>query len=432
MIFRHMSESTLASTLAFADKGARALGLDDEMTERLLAFDREIVVTYPVRLDSGKVVNFKGMRIQHNGARGVYKGGIRYSPAVDLDDTRALAMLMTWKCALFSLPLGGAKGSVICSPERMSKGELERLSRGYAIAMRDVFGPGKDVPAPDVKTDEQVMAWMFDTLSRAEGRTIAGAFTGKPDYLLGSKGRKGATGLGVAYSARECASRLDVNLRRATAVIQGLGKVAYSTAKSLHEMGVRVVAMSDSTGAIYYGEGIDPDELRAALHTEGKTSKIRDLDLGKALDGKYGGAKKLSNEELLTLECDMLVPAAIEGVINAKNADDVHAKFVVEGANGPTTVEGDEILCERKVTVVPDILANAGGVVVSSFELSQNLQELYWTEDKVLGELEKRIIDTFAEAWMRAKKGNTSLRESSYGLAIDRVANAMNARGVMF
>jgi len=393
------------------------LKLDPNVVNVLKHPRRVITVSVPVKMDDGTVKVFTGYRVQHFRARGPYKGGIRYHPSVDLDEVKALAMWMTWKCAVVDIPYGGAKGGVMCNPKEMSKGELERMTRRYTAMLADDIGPYKDVPAPDVYTDAQTMAWIMDTYSQFKGYLVPEVVTGKPVHVGGSEGRAEATGRGVAISAREAAKSVGISLNGATVAVQGYGNVGVSAAKVLHQMGCKLIAASDSRGGVYQPTGMDPVAL--AKHKE-KTGTVL----------RFGNSKQITNEELLEMECDILVPAALENVITKENAPRVKARIVCEGANGPTTPEADEILHKRGVFVVPDILANAGGVTVSYFEWTQNLRREYWSEEEVNRKLEQKMVKAFGEVLEIYKKHNVHMRTAAYMLGVGRVAEAFKTLGL--
>jgi glutamate dehydrogenase/leucine dehydrogenase len=378
---------------------------------------RTLIVSMPIRMEDGSVKVFQGVRVQHNNARGPYKGGIRYHPNVTVEEVTALAMLMTWKCAVVDLPYGGAKGGVVCNPKEMTKTELERLTRRYTSMIYELIGPLVDIPAPDVYTDSQTMAWIMDTYSQMKGYQVPEVVTGKPVSLLGSLGRNEATSRGVAISVRETAKYLNKPLKDARIAIQGFGNVGGFAAQILHEMGARIVAVSDSKGGIYSPNGLDP---RSVMEHKNRTGSVVGFD----------GAKTISNEELLTLKCDFLIPAALENQITAANAERIQASAIVEGANGPTTPEADKILYERGVLVVPDILANAGGVTVSYLEWVQNLKRETWTLDEVNSKLEGKIVSAYASVVEMARKYEVSLRDGAMLLAVGRVAEAIKLLGI--
>jgi glutamate dehydrogenase (NAD(P)+) len=399
----------------FFHRSADRLGLADHMREVLASSYRELAVQIPIRMDDGRVIVFRGFRIQHNGARGPYKGGIRYHESADLDEVRALAALMTWKNALIDVPFGGAKGGVQCEPGVMSQSELQRLTRRFTGMISHLIGVNRDIPAPDMGTNAQTMAWMMDEYGKKNGYS-PGIVTGKPVELGGSPGREEATGRGVVICARESAKRLGMPFRDARVAIQGFGNVGYWTAALAAEAGARVVAVSDVGGGTYNPAGLDLAAL--ARHNIEAVSVA-----------SFAGGESVSNEDLLELDCDILVPAAIHGVINTANADDLKAGLVVEAANGPTTPAADEMLRARGVTVVPDILANSGGVTVSYFEWVQNIQQFRWDVDDVNFQLKKRMTKAAGQVFTRAEETGTSLRDAAFDIAVERVANADKLRG---
>ncbi len=393
------------------------LNIKDAYRLRLESCERELTVNFPVRMDDGTVKVFTGFRVQHNDTRGPAKGGLRYHPDVTLDETRALAALMTLKTAVVNIPYGGAKGAVVCNPKLMSQGELERLTRRYASEISILIGPEKDIPAPDVGTNPQVMAWIMDTYSMLKGYSVLGVVTGKPIEIGGSKGRLGATGRGCMVSAKLAANHLGISLNRATAVVQGFGNVAYSAAKLLAGEGCRIIAISDTKGGTYNPKGLDLESLPNYKKETGSVVGFMDTET-------------ISNTELLALPCDILVPAAIEDQIVKANAADIKARIIVEGANAPTTPEADKILNDNGVFVVPDILANAGGVVVSYFEWVQGLQAFFWSEDEVNRQLQTVMDNAFHEVLEMSRHEKVDMRNAAYMLAIKRIAAAMEARGI--
>jgi len=398
----------------FFHQSADRLGLRDDMREVLSTTYRELAVQVPLRMDDGKMVVLRGYRIQHNGARGPYKGGVRYHESADLDEVRALAALMTWKNALIDVPFGGAKGGVQCEPGLLSREELERLTRRFTDMISYIIGVTRDIPAPDMGTNAQVMAWMMDAYGKKNGYS-PGIVTGKPVELGGSPGREEATGRGVVICAREVARRKGVNFEGARVVIQGFGNVGYWTAKLGAEMGANVVAVSDVGGGVHNDKGLD----LAALERHLKDS----LSLA-----DFNGGDSVTNDELLELPCDILIPAAVHGVINTSNAGDIKAPIIVEAANGPTTPAADEMLNERGVTIAPDILANAGGVTVSYFEWVQNIQHFTWDADEVNDQLEKKMTRATDEVFESAAEGQ-SLRQAAFDISVKRVAHAAELRG---
>jgi len=399
------------------ETAAEKLGLDPGVVELLKHPRRVITVAVPVKMDDGTIKVFTGYRVQHNHVKGPYKGGIRFHPNVDLDEVKALAMWMTWKCAVMDIPYGGAKGGVVCNPKEMSKGELERLTRRYTTMIIDDIGPYKDVPAPYVYTDAQTSICIMDTYSSIKGYSVPEVVTGKPVSIGGSPGREGATGRGVAICVREAIKHLGTKLKDATVAIQGFGKVGASAALRIHEMGCRIIALSDSKGGIYCLEGIDPKKV---VEYKKKTQSVVGFEK----------CKPITNEELLELKCDVLIPAALENVITEANAAKVKAKLIAEGANGPTTPEADEILHKKGVFIVPDILANAGGVTVSYFEWIQNLHREHWTEEEVNSKLEAKMVKAFAEVLEIAKKNGVPMKTAAYMLGVGRVAEAFDKLGL--
>lgn len=403
------------------DRAAELLELPDGIRAILRTPNRELTVRFPVKLDDGSIEVFTGYRVQHNLARGPAKGGIRYHPQVDIDEVRALAMWMTWKCALVNIPYGGAKGGVIVDPSNLSLAELERLTRRFATEISILIGPEKDIPAPDVNTNAQIMAWIMDTISMHEGHTVPSVITGKPIGVGGSLGRNEATGRGVSLMVREWARTARQDLGRLDVVVQGFGNVGGVTAQLLDEMGCRVIAVSDATGGYVRRGGLDIAEMR-----DYATRHPRHL-----LDGYTApGVERLTNAELLELPCDVLVPAALENQITELNASRIHAKVVIEGANGPTTPDADAILEDRGITVVPDILANAGGVTVSYFEWVQGLQSFFWEEMDINAKLERIIVNAFDQVHAMAEERQVPLRLAAYLLAVRRVADASMTRGI--
>ena len=394
---------------------ADRLGLDAETRTLLTTPFRELRVEVPVRLDDGSLKVFLGYRIQHNGARGPAKGGIRYHPAVTVDEVRALAEAMTWKTSLVNIPFGGAKGGIACDPHAMSQRELERLTRKYTSRIQVILGPYRDVPAPDVNTNAQVMTWLFDEYSLHHGYTPA-CVTGKPVELGGSLGREQATGYGAAILVRELMRELGRPLAGATVALQGIGNVGSYAARALAREGCRILAVADSKGAVFSSKGID---LAALFPHKAATGKVQGL----------AGTEAISNGDLLELECDILIPAALECVIHRGNAERIRAKVIAEAANLPTTPEADEILQRRGIAVLPDILTSAGGVTVSYFEWTQNLQQHFWEESQVFAEMEKILVKAFRNVVERARSEKISYRTAAYTIAVERVARAEKLRG---
>lgn len=396
------------------------LKLSPDIHEKLKYPKRTLIVSIPIRLDDGSIKTFTGYRVQHSFERGPAKGGIRFHPDVDLDEVTALAMWMTWKCAVVNIPYGGAKGGVVCDPGKMSIGELERLTRRYISEIGIIIGPEKDIPAPDVGTNPQVMAWVMDTFSMNVGHCVPGVVTGKPLDIGGSLGRFEATGRGVVYITEEICKYLKMNLDHASIVVQGFGNVGSNAAAIFHKTGRKVIAVSDVKTGIYNPKGLDIDALLKHSRQTGSVAGFK-------------GGEMISNKELLELSCDILVPAAMENQITAENAPRIKAKIIVEGANGPTTPEADRILKGRGVFIVPDILANAGGVTVSYFEWVQSLQAYFWREDEVNQKLKHIIVDAFEsviKTYEKHKKEGLDMRTAAMMLGVSRVAEAARQRGL--
>lgn len=381
--------------------------------------ERELKVAVPVEMDDGSVQIFMGYRVQHSSSRGPCKGGIRFHPNVDIEEIKALAAWMTWKCAVVNIPYGGAKGGIQVDPEKLSEKELCRLTRRYTAAILPILGPEKDIPAPDVNTDARVMGWIMDTYSMFKGYAVPSVVTGKPIEIGGSLGRKEATGRGVTIVAEEAAFRIGLSMQKAKIAIQGFGNVGCTAAKIFYDKGYCVVAVSDESGGIYNKNGLDIPQV------------IQYMDRKKRMKGYFEkGVEEISNQNLLTLDVDILIPAAIENQITETIAKDVKAKIIVEGANGPTTIEADKILAEKGTVVVPDILANAGGVVVSYFEWVQNLQAIFWDEHEINSMLKKIMQRSAEEVYMQSEKNSVSLRVAAYMVALERVVKAKKIRGI--
>ncbi|MCR4398462.1 MAG: Glu/Leu/Phe/Val dehydrogenase [Firmicutes bacterium] len=411
--------SLLDTVTSVFEQAASKLNLDPGVRALIGSPEREIAVTIPVAMDDGGLATFRGYRVQHSSARGPYKGGIRYDTGVDLEEVRALAALMTWKCAVVDIPYGGAKGGICCDPKALSKRELERLTRGYVNMMDPLFGPQVDIPAPDVNTDETVMSWIVDERSERGALWSRASVTGKPLVLGGSRGRREATGRGVATAALHALRRLGMDPVGRTVAVQGFGKVGSWAAKFLHDAGCKVVAVSDVSCALFREEGFDVSLL---------TEHVSGAGAGLLQGYECEGMCEIPRADILTLDVDVLVPAALEGQITADNAGAVKARIIVEGANGPTEFAADEILAGHGITVVPDIVANAGGVVVSYFEWVQNLQCLQWSMDDVMARLDALMTKACDEVWNTAAREGCSLRTAAYMLAISRVAEAAAAR----
>jgi glutamate dehydrogenase (NAD(P)+) len=406
-------ESAITQFTAAADN----LGLDEDIREVLTKCKRELTVHFPVRKDDGTTDVYTGYRIHHNEARGPVKGGLRYHPDVDLDEVRALAMWMTWKCAVVNLPYGGGKGGVSVDPKTLSPRELEMLTRRFATEISSLIGPSKDVPAPDMGTNAQVMAWIMDTYSMHHGYTVSGVVTGKPVSVGGSMGREEATGKGLFYVIQETARARRMDLRECTVAVQGFGNVGSVVARFLAQAGAKVVGLTDVTGGVYNERGLDIDALW--------TFKKDRRPLAEATQGD-----EIGNSELLELPVDFLIPAALEGQIRGDNADRVRARVVVEGANGPTTPAADAILRDRGILVVPDIVANAGGVIVSYFEWVQDLQSFFWEDKEVDVKLHRLITTAYDAVVAKSLRDNLSLREAAMTVAVNRVVEAINIRGI--
>jgi glutamate dehydrogenase (NAD(P)+) len=408
----------LAAALAQFDAAADQLDLDEGVRETLRSPHRELTVRFPVRLDDGRVRVFTGYRVQHNVARGPAKGGLRFHPSTDLDEVRALAMWMTWKCALVNVPFGGAKGGVTCDPRAMSPRETEALTRRFATELEVLIGPDSDIPAPDVGTNAQTMAWIMDTVSMHRGYSVPGVVTGKPMAIGGSNGRADATGQGVVYTIEEAARRrLGIPLDGATAAVQGFGNVGEATARLLHQAGVRVVAITDIGGGVHRESGLDVPFLRRFMQERGTLAGAP-------------GTEPIDNEDLFGLDVDVLVLAAMEGQVTAANAGKVRARILAEGANGPTTPDADPILQDNGVVVIPDILCNAGGVIVSYYEWVQNRESLFWTPKLINGRLREAILAAAAAVWERADADGIDPRRAAHAIAVQRVAEATALRGL--
>jgi glutamate dehydrogenase (NAD(P)+) len=413
--------SAYATAQAQLRKVGSLLGLDSGLLEVLAHPKRELIVNFPVRMDDGTTRVFTGYRVQHNEARGPVKGGLRYSTMVNLDEVRALAMWMTWKCAVVNLPYGGAKGGVMVEPNALSEAELERLTRRYTSEIALIIGPGMDIPAPDMGTDARVMAWMMDTYSMHHNYAIPGVVTGKPPGIGGSLGRLEATGRGVLYVTQEACAARGVSLAGASVAVQGFGNVGGVAARLLAQAGAKVVAVSDARGGVYAEDGLDVETLFAGRRPGGT------IDEGTVAGLGYTG---LSNADLLELPVNILIPAALEGQITAENAPRIRAEVIVEAANGPATEEADAILDERGIYVVPDILANAGGVIVSYFEWVQDLQSFFWEETEVNERLHRIITSAFHHVAAVAQEYGVSLRDAAYIVALQRVVEAIKLRGI--
>lgn len=399
------------------DRAAQLLGLDPDLYAVMRVPSREIKVYIPVRMDTGNIEVFEGFRVQHNFARGPAKGGIRYAPDVTLDEVKALSAWMTWKCAVVNVPFGGGKGGIICDPQNMSIGELERLTRRYTAELIDFIGPDKDVPAPDMNTNEQTMAWIMDTYSMHARHTVTAVVTGKPVAIGGSLGRREATGRGLLFCVNEAIKRFALTPETTSVVVQGSGNVGGLGALLMHQTGYKIKAISDIYGGIVNEKGLDMPAVLAWLGEK------------KTLEG-FPGADRVSNSELLEIECDVLAPCATENQITSENADRIRCKILAEGANGPTTPRADKILFDKGIFVIPDILANAGGVTVSYFEWVQDRMGYFWREDEVNQRLEEKMVASFNELCVFAERHGVDTRTAAYMLAIDRVAYDTKMRGI--
>jgi glutamate dehydrogenase (NAD(P)+) len=413
----HLRENPYEIAKAQLRKVAQTFAIDANLVNVLQECKKALVVSVPVSMDDGSTRAFEGYRVTHNIARGPSKGGIRYHPDVTLDEVKALAMWMTWKCALAGIPFGGAKGGIVCNPKQMSEGELQRMTRRFTSEIINEIGPERDIPAPDVGTDGRVMAWIFDTYSMNKGHSVLGVVTGKPLTIGGSLGREEATARGALYCVREAVRKRQMSLSGTRIAVQGFGNVGSFLAQFLTEDGATVIAVSDSTSGLHNPNGVD---VQAAIAHKRETGSL----------GGFRGADAITNEELLLLECDVLAPCALEQVITEENASQVKARIIVEGANGPVTPTADEILDDKGILVLPDILANAGGVVVSYFEWVQGLQEYFWQEAEVNAKLNDIVTRAFNETWATMDSRSISMRLAAYGLAVQRVSEATITRGI--
>ena len=413
----HLHENPYAIAREQLRRVGKTFAIDPNLINVLERCKKSVEVSIPVTMDDGSVTVFEGYRVTHNIARGPSKGGIRYHPNVTRDEVKSLAMWMTWKCALMGLPFGGAKGGVVCNPKQLSRRELEGMTRRFTSEIINEIGPEKDIPAPDVGTDASVMAWIFDTYSMNKGHSVLGVVTGKPLSVGGSLGREEATARGALYCIQAMSVKQGKRITEYSVAIQGFGNVGANLARLLHGDGAKVVAVSDSRGGVYNPNGID---VPAALAHKQERGTLEGL----------ANAEPVTNEELVELPCDILAPCALEQVVTEENADRVKATVICEGANGPVTPTADAILEDRGVLVLPDVLANAGGVVVSYFEWVQGLQEYFWREDEVNAKLHDIVARAFEEAWLTRDRYDTSLRMASYGLAVQRVTEATTTRGL--
>jgi glutamate dehydrogenase (NAD(P)+) len=399
------------------DVAAAKLGLDPNLAVRLRRPDRAMVISVPTRMDDGRVNVFTGYRVQHNDVLGPFKGGLRYHPSVNLGEVSALAMWMTWKCSLVGLPLGGAKGGIACDPAELSRNELQSMTRRYTAEILNFIGPEVDVPAPDMGTNEQIMAWIMDTYSQHKGHAVPEIVTGKPIAIGGTLGRREATGRGVVYTIIEAANHLGIDLSKCTGAVQGFGNVGSVVVKELNDLGVRIIGVADRTGGFYDVNGLPIARL---LETASQNHSLEGFPYG----------EKITNAELLELKCDILVPAALEMQITQENAQRLQCRILAEGANGPTTPEADAILRQKDIFVIPDILANAGGVVVSYFEWVQDLQNFFWTEEEITKKLRDILVKAFHEVLQMSQKQDVEMRLAALMIGIDRVARAMLWRGL--
>ena len=410
-------ESAWETALAQLDEAAELMGLATGVHDILRSPKRALIVAVPFRRDDGSTCVYQGYRVQHNVTRGPAKGGIRYHPNVNLDEVKALAMWMTWKCAIAGIPFGGAKGGVSVDPRHLSRAELERMTRRYASEILPLIGPERDIPAPDMNTNEEIMSWIMDTYSINKGYSVPGVVTGKPVSIGGSKGRSGATSRGVMYMVFKTLKALGRGIDEVSVAIQGYGKVGGFAAQLLHDAGCRVVAVSDVEGGLYSERGLDPEAIN---RHKSEAGTVRE----------FPRAEEISNEELLEVKCDVLIPAAIEGVITVKNADRIQAKVVCEAANGPVTFEADKILTDRGIFIVPDILANSGGVTVSYFEWVQDIQAYFWSDEEVNDRLRQIMERAFDEVYDLAQNKGLTLRQAAHWIGVGRVAEAHLTRGL--
>jgi glutamate dehydrogenase/leucine dehydrogenase len=411
------TQTALSVALEQLNIATDKLKLDSGLHDMLANPKRSLLVSISVKMDDGNINVFNGLRVQHWDARGPFKGGIRYHPNVTLDEVSALAMWMTWKCAVVDIPYGGAKGGICCNPKKMSKGELERMTRRFTSLLYDFIGPYRDVPAPDVYTDSQTMAWIMDTYSQIRGYSVPECVTGKPLSIGGSEGRSEATSLGVDVCAREAAKQMGLKLKGATVAVQGFGNVGWNAAKIAYDMGCKILAVSDSTGGICTSKGLNPYEV---YDHKSKTGSVLN----------FKGTENITNKEILETKCDILIPAALENQITKTNVDKIDTKIVAEGANGPTTPEADRALHEKGIVLIPDILANSGGVATSYFEWVQNLTREHWTLEDVCKKLENKMVKAFYDVHKLAKKEDSDLRTAALMLGVGRVAEAIKTLGL--
>ena len=398
---------------------AKEMGLDPNITKYLKRIERALIVSIPIMMDDGRLQIFEGYRVHHSTVRGPGKGGLRFSPDVNLDEVKALATWMTWKCSLLKLPLGGAKGGICVNPRELSKKELEKLTRRFTVGIINIIGPDIDVPAPDVNTNAQIMAWIMDTYSMNKGRSVPGVVTGKPLEIGGSVGRNSATGMGLYYIIDAMCEKLKTKLETQSIIVQGFGNVGGWIAKLLYERGCKILAISDISGGLYNPEGLEIEKL---LDWTQQGNFLKDYKIDKN--------KLITNTELLATKCDILVPAALENQITLENVNDIKCKIILEGANGPTTPEADRVLFDKGIHVIPDILANAGGVCVSYFEYVQDIRAYFWDLDRINRELKRIMIEAFEDVYNIHKERNIPLRTAAYIIAVSRIAKAFDLRGI--
>lgn len=415
--YRRGEANPFESMMVRFDKACALYNLDEGLYNYLKYPVKQIIVSIPVTMDNGKLEVFEGYRVIHDNILGPSKGGIRYSPDVDIDEVKALASWMTWKCAIANIPFGGAKGAVKCDPKKLSMRELEQITRRYTVNLLEILGPDSDIPAPDMNTDEQIMAWIMDTYSMHKQETVTGVVTGKPIIIGGSRGRREATGRGVMIATMAALKTLEIDPTSCTCVVQGYGNVGSVSAQLLNEKGVKIIAISDVSGGYYNPEGIDVPK------------SIEYVSKNKTLEGGNFG-ELISNDDLLELECDILVPAAKEDQITAHNADKIKAKLIVEGANGPISADADDIISSKGIRVIPDILANSGGVIVSYFEWVQDRIGYFWDEDDVNSRLNRMMTEAFDAVYNTAVEYNTTFRLGAYVYAIDKVSRVLKLRGI--
>ncbi|MHA1293118.1 MAG: Glu/Leu/Phe/Val family dehydrogenase [Promethearchaeota archaeon] len=401
------------------EKVAKIIDLSPDIHEKLKYMERILTVSIPIRMDDGSLKVFQGYRVQHSTVRGPGKGGIRYDETVSVDEIKALAMWMTWKTSLLRLPLGGAKGGIKVEPKKLSQKELERLTRRFTVEILNIIGPNKDIPAPDINTNAQIMAWIMDVYSMHKGKTTPGVVTGKPVEIGGSLGRNRATGMGLFYIIQELTKKLNLSLKDLSIIIQGFGKVGSVIAEELFKIGCKIIAVSDSTAGLHSENGLDINELIKWKKNKKSFKDYRKNDV-----------KVLSNIDILTMKCDVLIPAATESQITKLNAEKIDCKIILEGANGPTTPEADDILNKKGICIVPDILANSGGVLVSYFEYIQDINAYFWDIDRINKELRRFLLKTFEDVYQLSKERNVTLRMAAYIIAVSGVAEAIRLRGL--